>query len=146
MLLNFRILVKPDIELSAQTVNGVLSDVIALLRSACYDAKTVKMRDGVLVARRVLDCPRETLRELGDRYGVSHEWIRRSVNRAWKTLSQGIYCGNDEIYGTYRKGIERILLNVPDEAFVATVARISRLNIEVGQFLQMLIVGNDAEN
>ena len=103
-------------------------------------------RDGDIIVSRILTPTAITLQNLGEKYDVTRERIRQREKSTWRKLTIGIYRYKREKFIPYREWLKRILLEIPDEAFINTIAQIYRRNAAIGIWLQMVVSGANDEN
>ncbi len=124
----------------------VYDEMIELLTTACSDRKVMSERDGDIVISRILHRSSITLQMLGEKYSVTRERIRQREKAAWRKLTNGIYRYTQERFIPYRESLKELLLNIPDEAFLVTIAQIYRYNAMLGMFLQRIVSGANQED
>ena len=124
----------------------VYGEIIELLTDACSNRDFMAERDGDIIISRILNPSAVTLRTLGEKYDVTRERIRQREKSTWRKLTIGIYRYKREKFIPYREWLKRILLNIPDEAFINTIAQIYRRNAAIGLWLQMVVTGANEEN
>ena len=103
-------------------------------------------RDGGIIASRILTPTAITLQNLGEKYDVTRERIRQREKSTWRKLTISIYRYKREKFIPYREWLKRILLEIPDEAFINTIAQIYRRNAAIGIWLQTVVSGANEEN
>ena len=131
-----------DTELSDKIYN----EIIELLTDACSNREFMAERDGDIIVSRILNPSAITLQNLGEKYDVTRERIRQREKSTWRKLTTGIYRYKREKFIPYREWLQRILLGIPDESFINTIAQIYSRNAAIGLWLQTVIVGTNDEN
>ena len=116
----------------------IYDTLLTILSDACEDETIMKHRNGDIVLNRILYPNRMTLQELGDRYDVSREYIRRLEMSSWERLKKVIYSSKKKYNPDYRIRLADLLLAIPDEAVSSTVERIYARNKWIGLLMQSL--------
>ena len=131
-----------DTELS----DKIYKEIIERLTDAGSNREFMAERDGDIIVSRILNPSAITLQNLGEKYDVTRERIRQREKSTWRKLTTGIYRYKREKFIPYREWLQRILLGIPDESFINTIAQIYSRNAAIGLWLQTVIVGTNDEN
>ena len=131
---------------NTELFDKVYNEIIKLLTDACSNREFMAERDGDIIVSRILNPSAITLQNLGEKYDVTRERIRQREKSTWRKLTIGIYRYKREKFIPYREWLKRILLNIPDEVFINTIAQIYRRNAAIGLWLQMVVSGANDES
>ncbi|MBR2444752.1 MAG: hypothetical protein IKB27_05065 [Clostridia bacterium] len=112
--------------------------IIDLLEKACDDKEIITSRSKDVIKNRILCSLKLTLQQLGENHDLSRERIRQIETKSWKKLSMGIYCSKKECFVLYREQLKNLILSIPSNVLITTLAIIRLKNQLIGDWLIMI--------
>lgn len=117
---------------------AVYFKIIDLLDNACDNKDILTSRSKDIIKNRVICNSKLTLQQLGKNHELSRERIRQIETKSWKKLSMGIYCSKKDCFVLYREQLKDLILNIPANVLITTLAIIKLKNQLIGNWLIMI--------
>ncbi len=122
------------------TSRRVYAEFIGILCDLCLDLEIMSKIKGDVVKKRVINYREASLQELGEKYGVTREWIRQLEVKGWGIAERLL-----SKYDTpYTERVIDLFLQLSDCELIGAIAYIGYKNAFLGEWLSRTVA--DSEN
>lgn len=122
---------KQDVETTI--LQSYYEDIIALLTN--FAKSVLPERESDIVLYRILSRDSLTLQAIGDKHGISREFVRQLEIKKWQTITNGFHRSSRAVFAPWRKELCDILLNINVSHYIQAMAYFLKENARVGEFL-----------